>query len=211
METSEFVEGAQLSGRPRYNLRSTLSALLGPYDSPAVTRRTPRRDFRKRRSDPGQHGRASVLQHQRRASSLAIRVRVAENPTQGGFISAASRLPLRDALPRLPLGAHFQLVVASSQRDGRMTASAMAVYRGSPRGSHSARPSRIQLRNASRCRSSILRDSFSRARQSGVGLGTCTPPARGFGLARALARFVNMLTPSFVDLLDDADPEACDR
>jgi hypothetical protein len=207
VKSLEFVDGASLLGRPRYNLGAR-SLLLGPYDSPASHDAHFAVTFGS--GDPILDSTDELRFSSTSGELLSYRLRVPENPTQGNFISVASELPIRNALPRLPLGTHFQMIVAThSQMDD--DGNAIAIYRESP----DRITRRVQIASnfemllgADQIRGFILHNPSDYLVS---GWGPAPPPIGDLVLARALARFVNMLTPAFVELLDDGDTGACDR
>ena len=206
MNTFDFVDGASLSGHPRFSLGGR-SLLLGPYDSAASHDAHFAETFGS--GDPILDSTDELRFSRTSGQLLSYRLRVPENPTRGSFISTASRLPIRNALPRLPLGADFQFIAATHTEIGD-EGDAIAIYRGAAEGV----TRRVQiafgfemllgedqilgfiLHNPSDCLVS--------------GWGAAPPPVGDRALARMLAQFVNTLSPHFVERLDDGDSRACE-
>ncbi len=206
MTTFEFIEGALLPSRPRFSLGGR-SLLLGPYDSPASHDAHFAETFGS--GDPILDSTDELRFSSTDGRLVSYRLRVPENPMQGGFISATSRLPVQIAIPRLPLGTHVQLPPAThTEVDDEGEAIAMFW------GAADDVIRRVQiafnfemLLGADQIRGFMLHNP-SDCLASGWRL--VPPPVGDRALSRLLARYLNTLNPHFVERLDDGDSSACE-
>src|SRR5437868_3033575 len=106
MKSFELVDDESLSHRPRFSLGGH-SILLGPYDSPASHDGHFATTFGS--GDPILDSTNELRFSKATGLLVSCRVGVPENPTNGEhYLSFLNRVPVRLALPRLPLDTNFQ-------------------------------------------------------------------------------------------------------